>query len=153
VATNTEKIDELFRIAHTLTERVDALREEVKGISPDLGRITDTLSQVATRLALLEQQLGEFKGWKDHVGVAEIKAEVIILKEQTKNFREDLDRAGGAELKTEAMLLKEQVRKLQEAADKRGNRAWSMVPNVVGAIVSVVLGALVAYFVAKKGTF
>ncbi len=52
MATNTEKIDELFRIAHTLTERVDALREEVKGISPDLGKITDALSQVATRLAL-----------------------------------------------------------------------------------------------------
>jgi hypothetical protein len=61
VATNTEKIDELFKIAHTLTERVDALREEVKGISPDLGKITDALSQVATRLALIEQQLVDSK--------------------------------------------------------------------------------------------
>ncbi len=77
---------------------------------------------------------------------------MIILKEQTKNFREDLGRAGGAELKTELALLKEQVKKLQEAAEKRGNRAWSVVPNIVGAIVSVLLGALVAYYVAKKGT-
>jgi hypothetical protein len=77
---------------------------------------------------------------------------VIILKEQAKNFREDLGKAGGAEVKTELALLKEQVTKFQEAADKRGNRAWSLVPNVVGAIVSAVVSALVAYFVVKKGS-
>lgn len=55
------------------------------------------------------------------------------------------------EVKAEVTTLKEKVKKLEDAAEKRGNRAWSIVPNVVGAIVSGPIAAAVAYVVAKRG--
>jgi polyhydroxyalkanoate synthesis regulator phasin len=125
VATNTEKIDELFKIAHTLTERVDALREEVKGVWPDVSKVTDAVAGLTTQAALLEQRVVELKAWKDQLGVPEVKAEVTVLKEK--------------------------VKKIEDEAEKRGNRAWSIVPNIIGAIVNGLLAAAVAYFVARRG--
>lgn len=124
MATNTEKIDDLSKTAHTLTERVNTLHQEVKGLSRDLSRIKDALSRGETRLA--------------------------VLGEQARKVREDVDKVNGVDLKTDITLLKEQVKNLQEAADKRGNRAWSVVPNIVGAIVSAIVSAVVAYYMTSR---
>ena len=121
--TNTDRIEELFKIAHTLTERVDSLREEMKGVWPDVGKVTDAVGKIETRLALIEQQLIELKQWKDQQGLTDHKSEINILKEQVKN--------------------------LQETVDRAGNRLWSVVPNILGAIVSGIIAAIVAYYIAK----
>ncbi len=79
-----------------------------------------------------------------------MKVEIIVLKEHTKKLREDVDKTSQGDLKTDVTLLKDKVKKLEDAAEKSGNRAWSIVPNLIGALVDVLLGAAIAYWVAKK---
>jgi hypothetical protein len=71
MAAHGEKIDELFKIAHTLTERVDGLREELKGLRPDLGKVSDAAADLTTQVALLKQGLAALQAWKDQLGVAD----------------------------------------------------------------------------------
>jgi hypothetical protein len=57
--TQGEKVDELMQAVATLTERLDNLREEVKGLD---------LTGVTTRLAVVEKQLEDFKKGKEEWG-------------------------------------------------------------------------------------
>jgi hypothetical protein len=54
-------------------------------------------------------------------------------------------------MKAQLEVLKEKVAKLEAALEKIGTRAWSVVPNVAGALVNVLLAALVAFVVSKYG--
>ncbi len=63
--------------------------------------------------------------------IRELTKEVATLNERVNTLREQL-----SELK----------RGLEEASKKR----WALLPPVLGAVVNVLLAALVAYFVAKK---
>jgi hypothetical protein len=45
--------------------------------------------------------------------------------------------------------VQEQVRELKLDLKEARNRNWSLVPPIIGATVSVLLGALVAYLVAR----
>jgi predicted nucleic acid-binding Zn-ribbon protein len=144
MAAHGEKIDELFKIAHTLTERVDGLRVELRAVRPDVVRVNETVAELSTQIALLKQELVGIQAWKDQLGVTEIKAEVIVLKEHTKLVRELVDKANLGDQTTEVALLRDRVKKLQDAAEKRGNRAWSLVPNLTAALVSGLISAIVA---------
>lgn len=44
-------------------------------------------------------------------------------------------------------VLKEKVAKLEASRGKAGDRAWSVVPNIVGALIA----AVVAFLVARYG--
>ncbi len=48
------------------------------------------------------------------------------------------------------VVLQEQTSKLEATQERAGTRAWSVVPNIVGAVVSGILAAIVAYFVARR---
>jgi hypothetical protein len=63
--------------------------------------------------------------------IRELTKELAILNERVNTLREE---------------VKELKRGLEEASKKR----WSLLPPVLGAVISALLGAVVAYFVAKK---
>ena len=46
-------------------------------------------------------------------------------------------------------VLTERVSKVEAAQEKIGTRAWSVVPNIVGVILNVILTAIVAFVVTK----
>jgi hypothetical protein len=97
------KIDELYKIAHTLTERVDSIRAEIRDHGTSGAKLAEVLSAVSTRVALLEQQISEVKSWKDQVIAIDLKTEVFVLKEN--------------------------VKKLQDASDRVGTRVWAIVAS------------------------
>jgi len=49
VATHGDKIDELFKIAHTLIERVDTLRAELQGMRREIAKFGDTSSDTVPK--------------------------------------------------------------------------------------------------------
>jgi hypothetical protein len=63
--------------------------------------------------------------------IRELTKEVAILNERVNTLREEL----------------KELKRIHEAAS---SRTWSLLPPVAGAIVSVLLGALVAYLVARR---
>jgi uncharacterized coiled-coil DUF342 family protein len=96
--TDGDKIDELEKIAATLTERLDTVRNEIQNASRDLAEALKGFSEMKTSIALLKKDCEGFQKWKDET-------------KQEKN---------------------EQTR-----------RWWAFGPNIVGAIVNVLLSALV----------
>ena len=71
-----------------------------------------------------KHQVDELRQWKEHSGAVDVKAEVIVLKEQIRTVVAVPDFS----------VLKEQVKQLVDAKDKRSNRAWAIVPPILGAL-------------------
>lgn len=63
--------------------------------------------------------------------IRELTREPGILNERVNNLREE---------------IREVKRGMEEASKKR----WALLPPIVGAIVNVLLAALIAYFVSKR---
>jgi hypothetical protein len=59
--TQGELIRELGALGATLTERVDHLREDIGRIEAGQTRTTEALSSFSTRMAVLEQQVGDIR--------------------------------------------------------------------------------------------
>ena len=59
--TQGELIRELSTLGATLTERVDNLRGDCERLEAAQARITETLSTLSTRMAILEQKLGDIR--------------------------------------------------------------------------------------------
>jgi len=55
-----------------------------------------------------------------------------------------------AVLKVWVKILRAEVKGLRRELREASARRWSLVPPIVGAVVSGVIAALVAYFVAHK---
>jgi hypothetical protein len=73
--------------------------------------------------------------------IRELTREVATLQERLAAVRDRFDQRQTA--------LQEQIQELKNDLKEARNRSWSLVPPVAGAIVSVLLGALVAYLVAR----
>jgi seryl-tRNA synthetase len=84
------------------------------------------------------------------------------LKERVDNLKEQLDevkralkdihdeRKEVADLKTRAALFEHQLIELKKVLEESSRKRWSLVPVIVGAVVSGLISATVAYFVAKR---
>lgn len=59
--TNSELIRELSTAVTTLEERVRTLRREGKRRDAAINRLTESLTALSTRVALLEHQVGELR--------------------------------------------------------------------------------------------
>ena len=75
--------------------------------------------------------------------------ETIALKKDIDELRRWTEKNATSELKAKLDVLTEKVLKVESAQEKMGTRAWSVVPNVVGAIVNVILAAIVAFIVTR----
>lgn len=133
--TDGEKIDEMGRELGALDKLVAVLLER-------LDKVTETLATLIEAQKETTQAINDLR--RDH------EKEVAVLKRDLEELRRWTEQNGTAELKTEVGVLKEKSAKMEAAQERMGNRAWSIVPNVVGAVVSGLIAALVAYFVARK---
>jgi hypothetical protein len=61
VATPTEKINELSRVMATHVERLDNVRKDVDAINGGFQKTNDSLHEALTKLAVIEERLGELK--------------------------------------------------------------------------------------------
>ena len=93
MATNTEKIDELYRLVTTLAARFDALDKDVQGVWPEIEKVSAVVGGIKTQTTALEEQVNFLKPVRDQVEA--MSREVAVLKDQTKRLRDDLDKAGG----------------------------------------------------------
>ncbi len=93
------------------------------------------------RLWDLEQTVAELRG----VRAATEKALTELSADQ-KAAPADLNQARLA-----LAVLQEKVIKLESSRETAGNRAWSVVPNISGAVVGGVIAAAVAFLVARSG--
>ena len=50
----------------------------------------------------------------------------------------------------EIALLKRDVEDLKKWRDERNRRLWAFGPNILGAVISGIIAAIVAYFVAHR---
>jgi hypothetical protein len=63
-----------------------------------------------------------------------------IIRELTKDV---------AVLNERVNTLREQVNELKRALEEASKKRWALLPPIVGAVISVILGALVAYLVSR----
>lgn len=133
--TDGEKIDELEKTVAALIERSENDDARIARLTEDVEK-----AQQAERSAA--QALNDLR--RDH------DREIALLKRELEEQRKWTEKNGVGELKTEIGLLKEKVAKLEAANERGGNRAWSVVPNILGAIVSSGIAAVVAFLVARR---
>ena len=53
-------------------------------------------------------------------------------------------------LLTKVAMLERQSEELTKQLEEASKKRWSLLPPVVGAVVSALLAALVAYFISRK---
>ena len=98
--------------------------------------------------------------------VDELRREVATLAERVDNLRISYSRADRAQevhvreladLKRDVVLLRREIEALQKwredhkkDQDERTRRLWAFGPNLVAALLSGVISATVAYFVARR---
>ena len=133
--TDGEKIDELEKAVAALVERSENTEAHIARLTEDVKH-----AQQNERAAL--QALNDLR--REH------EREIALLKRELGEQRKWAERNGTAELKAELALLRDKFGKLEAAHERIGNRAWAVVPNVLGAVVSGTIAALVAYFVARR---
>jgi hypothetical protein len=64
-----------------------------------------------------------------------------IIREMTREL---------AILNERVRALGEQVNELKRAQEEASRKRWALLPPVLGAVVNVLLGALIAYLVARR---
>jgi chromosome segregation ATPase len=100
--------------------------------------------------------------------IDELEKAFATLTERLDNVRKDLNTAGTnlteamkafGSVQTELALLKKEIEALQKwkdelkkEKDEHSRRVWAFGPNIVGAIVTVLLSATVSAFVAYFAT-
>jgi hypothetical protein len=125
--TDGEKIDELEKLVAGILKELAALGTTVRDLDA-AGKgtaqgLNDFRRDCETRIAVLTRDVAELRRWTEQNRTADLKSEIAVLKEQN--------------------------RKLEAAQERAGNRVWSVVPNIVGAIVNGLIAAAVAYLVAR----
>ncbi len=133
----------------TDVERIDDLAKAVTEIEKLIARIVKEIEILGKSLDRLHDSTRE-SGEGHHELRRNYERELAVLKRDLEELRRWADRNGSTELRGEAGVLKEKVVQLEAARERDTSRAWSLVPNVVGAVVSSGLAALVAYFVARR---
>jgi predicted nucleic acid-binding Zn-ribbon protein len=87
--------------------------------------------------------------------IRQLTSDVTALNMQSEWLREELERL--RELPTRVAVLDEKVQKLRDEMndlrrqlEEARKMRWSLVAPIAGAVVSGLIAALVAYFVARK---
>jgi hypothetical protein len=120
--TNTDRINELTVICATLSTRLEALLTEVRATADDHAKTSESLSAVKVQLSAVEVHVG---------GIGALKASLETI----------------SALETALALLKKDVEglfqwkdKLKKERDESARRLWSFGPNIVGAVISGLIG-------------
>jgi hypothetical protein len=131
-------------------ERIDDLQSDVRKLETLVAGMLEQLKNTTGALNTLDETCeGTGQGLDDLR--RECEKTLVGLEKEIAEFRRWTEKNGTTELKTELSVLKEKTTKLETAQERSGARAWSVVPNLIGAVVSVLLGAGVAYLVSRWG--
>lgn len=124
-----------------LHKTVVEVEKLLAGIMKQLEIVTKSLDTLHAARGENTQQLNDLR--------REYEKDVVALKKDVDELRRWSEKHGTSELKPKIDVLMEKVAKVETAQEKIGTRAWSVVPNVVGALITGTISALVAYLVAK----
>ncbi len=110
-----DRVEDLVKLAATLTEQVGNLQKELKSISIDGSALGRGMADLRTNVALLERQSSEWKYIKDQLEVL-------------------------ATLKITIALIEQNVDELRKTKEEWSRRAWALAGPILGAVVGVLLG-------------
>ena len=127
----------------TQGEKIDELEKFVASILTQLREIQRAIDDLGDEAAKNREGLASLR--------LDSEKQLVGLTKDVEELRRWTEKNGTAELRNEIVLLKEKISKLELAQEKIGTRAWSVVPNILGALVTGVIAAIVAFLVAKYG--
>jgi chromosome segregation ATPase len=110
-----DKVEDLTKLAATLTEQVGNLQKEIKSISIDGAALGRGMADLRTNVALLERQSAEWKFIKDQLEIL-------------------------AALKITIALIEQNVEELKKTKEEWSRRVWALAGPILGAVVGVLLG-------------
>ncbi len=128
------KIEDVHKTVVEVEKRISGILE----LLTQLGKSVESLDVAEAEIT---QQLNDLR--------RECEKEIVALKKDVEEFRRWMEKNGISELKSRLDVLTERVSKVEAAQEKIGTRAWSVVPNIVGVILNVILTAIVAFVVTK----
>ena len=127
----------------TQGEKIDELEKFVASILTQVREIQRAIDDLGDESAKNREGLASFR--------LDSEKRIVGISKDVEELRRWAEKNGISELKNEIVLLKEKIINLESAQEKIGARAWSVVPNIVGAIITGVIAAIVAFLVAKYG--
>jgi len=122
-------------------DKIDELQKTVAILEQRSEHTENAMAELNTNYRGFVQQFNDIR--------RELEREIAVLKVAIDELRRWTEKNGIGDLKSEISLLKDKVTKLETAMDRIGTRAWSVVPNIVGALVSAFIGAIVAILVTR----
>lgn len=122
-------------------EKVDELQLLVTQISTQLTVATNALDALDKAHQETRAAGAALRG--------DCERELAVLKHNIEELRRWMEKNGTGDLKTELAVLKEKTAKLEADLERRLSRGWSLLLAILSPVVSVLLAAAVAYFVAR----
>ena len=122
-------------------DKIDELQKTVAILEQRSEHTENAMAELNTNYRGFVQQFNDIR--------RELEREIAVLKVAIDELRRWTEKNGIGDPKSEISLLKDKVTKLETAMDRIGTRAWSVVPNIVGALVSAFIGAIVAILVTR----
>ena len=122
--------------------RADELHPKVIEVEKFVAILRTEIDQHAKAIDDLYASVRELSRHAQEVRVR-CETEFATVRQDRDEMRRWCEKNGTADIKTQIELLKERLQRLESLFEKVGNRAWSVVPNVVGALISGVIAALV----------
>lgn len=130
----TVKVEELHKTVIEVEKLIAQMLEQIRQLGKSMDALNDARAETVQGLNDLRR---------------DSEKEVVALRKDVEELRRWADKVGTSEFKAQLDVLKEKVVKLEDARDKGSTRAWSVVPNIAGAVVNVVLAAVVALIVSR----
>lgn len=128
---NTTRIEELEEVTRNLVSRLNVLDETLKWLSEILRKGEASTEEHGRRIVVFEEKivvLTDFRRCLDHV--AAIQQDLVAHRKDLEGLQK----------------WKEDQKKEK---DETHRRWWSFGPNIAGAILNVVLSAVIAFLVAR----
>ena len=125
--TNSDKISELEKFVERLTERLDAARNRINELTTTHATTQGAVADLRRELALLNQRvekdlaLSKSEHDKELALLRREIAELARWKDDQKKHKDELER-----------------------------RVWSFGPNVIAALISVILSAVIAAYLSSR---
>ncbi len=129
------KIEDVNKTVVEVEKLISSILEQIKQLSKSVDLLNETRRDNTQLLNDLQR---------------DYEKEFVAVKKDIDELRRWTEKNGLAEIKPKIEVMAEKVSKVETALEKIGTRAWSVVPNISGAVVNVLLAAVVAFIVAKR---
>ncbi len=130
------RAEDVYKNVAAVEKVLIAVQEQVKQIFDALQALEDADNESIKALTAFRIRYGEV---------------AVSMKKDIDELRRWAEKNGVSDVRLQVEVLKDNVKKLEAGQERAGARAWSVVPNLIGAMVSGVIAATVAFLVAKYG--